>query len=224
MAETSDTAETPSIASRLPTELWLLVFERDDVLTYRDLKRLSRVDKRFHEIEKSHSLDDALFRSPPPAKPVEKGDPVRFHPVLNEASLVCTGVEDAHVYIRGKKDDDDSSPFVSVGDFPCVNEFATSPACKVVAVAMGGKPVARNASGVTVLDVVKASAAMWKSKPDTDHLLSISDWLLEGDPELDMREVTWRDTLGDHCFWEGMDKARCVKTGVVVLTPQWFGS
>ncbi|GAA5825450.1 hypothetical protein JCM11251_006989 [Rhodosporidiobolus azoricus] len=214
----------PAAALRLSTEIWIEIFERDE-LTYQDLKRLTRVCKRFHEIEKHHPLDHRLFRSPPPANPIEKDQSVRFHPVLNDTSLVCTSLEDANVYLRNKQDED-GSPFVPVATFPCVNEFATSPACKIVAIKMGGKPVARNSGGVTVKDVVEASAAMWTSKPDEMTLFSMADWLFEecGADEVDIDEVTWRDTLGDHCFWEGMEGARCTKKGVVWLIPQWFGS
>jgi hypothetical protein len=47
---------------------------------------------------------------------------------------------------------------------------------------------------------------------------------LQRDPEATPQSVTWRDTLGDHCFWEGMDDAKVVKPDWVRLYPKWFGS
>ncbi|GAA5893820.1 hypothetical protein JCM6882_003103 [Rhodosporidiobolus microsporus] len=197
----------------LSTDLWLLIFE-DEGLQYDDYKRLKRVCKSFYELEKSHSLDDRLFRSPPPIQPVEKGDTIRFHPAFDELDLVCSTVEDAFAdRYYGKEETPD------VFALPVMKEFATSPACRRVYVPMGGEALAENPSGVTVEDVLHACAEMWRSQPDGETCA----WIARLE-RIDPSKVTCRDMLVDHCFYEGMLPASVLREDFVSLNVRPFGS
>lgn len=157
----------------------------------------------------SPKLDKRLFRSPPPATRLEPGNTVAFHPALDRTNLVCTSLSDAYVFVPKP-----------VTDYSCVNDYATSPACTTLSLMMGSNPIVRNPLGVTVLDVIKRCVKMWTSKPPLERALQVVEW----EEEARVEEVTWRDTLGDHCFWEGMESAKVAKQDWVRLYPKWFGS
>jgi hypothetical protein len=112
---------------------------------------------------------------------------------------------------------------ISVASFPCTNEYATSPAASTVRIEMAdGISVVKNA-GVTVLDVVKACIKKWSSAPPEwiaeDVAETISSWM-----PMDTEKVRWKDTLFDHCFYEGMQSATAINSKVVSLIPHGFGS
>jgi hypothetical protein len=149
--------------------------------------------------------------------------------------------------IDGGEDDEDKGYYVvKVEDLSCFNEYATSPPSREIIWQMGGKPHVENPLGVTVKDAVVAAVKMWSSAPDVGVRESFVEMfdpkLFEGDSDEEdfeklMREefaeavglapgqkLTWRHTLGDHCFWEGMESARVLRSDVVALEPRWFGS
>ncbi|BGP18240.1 hypothetical protein JCM10213_007869 [Rhodosporidiobolus nylandii] len=223
MQSSTDTcAPTQPPALRVPADVWFVVLERNE-LSYADLKRFSRVCKRFHEYEQDPSLDIRLFRSPPVDK-LKKGQSVAFHLALDKTNLVCTSVDDARVFIADASEKNGYRA-VRVVDYPCADEYATSPASTVVTVNMGKGVAVVKDSGVTVRDVVEASATMWSSKPPLYIREEIAEMYLPLDPDYDLDTVTWRDTLGDHCFYEGMNLATVPRAdGVVVLHPHGFGS
>ncbi|BGP18198.1 asparagine-linked glycosylation protein [Rhodosporidiobolus nylandii] len=212
-------AEPPAL--RLPDDVWFAVLERKE-LDYTDLKRFSRVCKRFQAYEQSATFDSRLFRSPPSDKPLKVGDHVDFHPAFQHINLVCTSTEDAFwMYGDEKKEKDEDG--VPHGWLFLKKEFATSPAAKFVYIGMGGEVLAHNDSGVTVFDVVKATAEMWSSELDEDV---VGDFVGHyGEDVFDGEEkMTWRDTLLDHCFYEGMDSAAVMGGGWVRLEVCSFGS
>ncbi|GAA6033795.1 hypothetical protein JCM8097_000345 [Rhodosporidiobolus ruineniae] len=213
-------ATSPALA--LPNEVWLAIFRRKE-LSYFDLKRLSRVCKRFHGFEQSKSLDDLLFRSPPPPLGLHKDTPVVFHPALDKANLVCTTPAEATVFLtrpNGTGKDGADFEAVPIVDYPCADEYATSPAATKVSFYAGGKPIIQNKAGVMVRDVVHRAAKMWSSTPPPEVLLSVDLEGFVGEGET----PNWRHTLGEHCFWEGMDKAKTIQNNWVRLIPRWFGS
>ncbi|GAA6014416.1 hypothetical protein JCM10207_005453 [Rhodosporidiobolus poonsookiae] len=176
--ESSEPAPPPFRAPTKPLapELWLLVFQQK-VLKYGDCKRLERVCKDFKKLIESHSLDDRLFRSPPPALPVKRG-----------------------------------------------TKYATSPASRGVTMDMGAGVVVVRAGGVRVCDVVEAVAKMWSSRPPSYICQEITEEYRSWWPEITPSSITWRHTLGDHCFWEGMQSATVADEDIVFLKPHWFGS
>jgi hypothetical protein len=113
---------------------------------------------------------------------------------------------------------------VPVTNYPCTDEFATSPAVTTVSIMMGSNAIVRNAKGVTVMDVVKRCAKMWASKPPMEVAEQVAEDMMGWDPDATSESVTWLDTLGDHRFWEGMQSAIVAKPDWVRLRPQWFGS
>lgn len=80
-----------------------------------------------------------------------------------------------------------------------------------------------NASGVTVLDVVKSCVEKWSSAPPfwiaEDIAETMSSWC-----ETKVEDVIWEDTLFDRRFYEGMREAVGVREGVVKLVAHSFGS
>ncbi|BGP18264.1 hypothetical protein JCM10213_007895 [Rhodosporidiobolus nylandii] len=219
---TDPSAPTQPSALRIPDDVWFVVLERNE-LSYADLKRFSRVCKRFHEYEQDPSLDTRFFRSPPVDK-LEKGQSVTFHPALDKTNLVCMSVDDASIFVDDASEKNGYRD-VRVVDYPCADEYATSPASKIVSLNMGEGVAVVKDSGVTVRDVVEASATMWSSKPPLYIREEIAEMYLPLDPDYDLDTVTWRDTLVDHCFYEGMNLATVPRAdGVVVLHPHGFGS
>ncbi|GAA6014365.1 hypothetical protein JCM10207_005437 [Rhodosporidiobolus poonsookiae] len=206
-------SRSPSEA--LPIELWLLIFE-DKGLAYGDYKRIERVCKDFRKLLQSHSLDDRLFRSPLPAQPVKRGTKVTFHPALDRANLVCSSTQDAHVFINAPGEKHGFKP-VSILDYPCAVEYATSPSSRKIKMNMGAGVEVANKEGVKVRDIVEATPKMWSSRPPNYIRQQVVAQLSIWDPELKAADLTWRDTLGDHCFWEGMRSASVASEDEVLL-------
>ncbi|GAA5986821.1 hypothetical protein JCM5350_005252 [Sporobolomyces pararoseus] len=141
-------------------------------------------------------------------------------------------------------EEEDGYRVVKVKDLAAFNEHATSPPCREIVWEMGGQPRVSNPGGVTVGDAVKAAVNMWSSDPGAGvrEELAMALGLSEESEEVDemsriVREKmlesmgmvpgdnpTWIHTLGDHCFWEGMELAEVRKSDVVVLVPHGFGS
>ncbi|GAA6017659.1 hypothetical protein JCM10207_001240 [Rhodosporidiobolus poonsookiae] len=187
----------------LPVELWLPIF-RDNKLAYGNYKSLQR----------SHSFDNRLFRSPPPAQPVEPGYKVAFHPVFDIADLICFSPKNVYSFLAKQSHDSCNIDFVR--DFPCTTEYATLPAGRIVTMKMGnGVKVARQ-EGVRVCDVVEAVAELWRICED---LAQVHSW----GPQTDTSDICWMDTLFDQCFWEGLRSATVVKTDKVLLRKCGFG-
>ncbi|GAA5874531.1 hypothetical protein JCM8547_002186 [Rhodosporidiobolus lusitaniae] len=234
-----------------PNEVWFDMLEQEN-LGYIDLKRFGRVCKHFHKLEQDKALDHVLFRAPPPDPPVNQGQSVRFHPALDLANLVCTTVEEATFFVSlpkaknkeasppksgsnndeppesGSNDDEkNETVFVPITRYSCIYDFATFPAATSVSIRKGSNLIASNPSGVTVLDVVKRVVKMWTSVVPEE--VRYSAMMSLGEEEMEWKGVSfetirWRDTLGDHCFCEGMEMVQAVRENYVRLTPRWFGS
>ncbi|GAA6017642.1 hypothetical protein JCM10207_001233 [Rhodosporidiobolus poonsookiae] len=227
MSDSSD-SESPKPAPppfRAPTrplapELWLLVFQQKE-LKHSDYKRLERVCKDFKKLIESHSLDDRLFRSPPPAQPVKRGTKVVFHPALSIANLVCTSTKDAYVFINSPSEEDGYKE-ASILDYPCADEYATNPSSRKIKMHMGAGVKASNKEGVKVRDVIEAVAKMWSSHPPDYVREQVVEANWDWNPDAKVADVTWLDTLSDHRFWEGMQSARVTSEDEVLLEHHWF--
>ncbi|BGP01861.1 putative DNA mismatch repair protein [Rhodotorula toruloides ATCC 204091] len=182
-------------ALTLPSEIWLRVL-RLPTLDYADLKRFSRTIRRFHELEKSPSLDLKLFRQPfDPANPLKAGQPVRFHPVLGVTWLSRPDLDEADIMVFPKSrkrnleeadepmegaepsvNDDKSDTGFDGGvrhykplDLPVSAEYATSPPCTKVIFLAGTGPVMADKRGVRVRSVIEAVTSMWASPASAEH-------------------------------------------------------
>ncbi|GAA5854548.1 hypothetical protein JCM3766R1_002117 [Sporobolomyces carnicolor] len=204
----------------LPDEVLLLIL-REPSLTYNDLKRVSRVSMRLHSLEQDESLDLKLFRKHLPAPSssstddqivlCKRGVEVKNHPILDRADLTADDLDEADVFGLDN---------VFLSDLACYHEMATSPPCRVLNFAMGGRPRARNETGVTVEDAIVTAVEMWD-----EELNEIDERLYFDDPFSDEgRAHTWRDLLGDHCCWEGVREVTVIEPDVVSLRPESFGS
>jgi len=151
-----------------------------------------------------------------------------------------------------KQDDEsDGCKWLKITDLACYNEFATSPPCRSLRWELGANPHVKNDQGVTVKDAVEATVKMWttevpahvrsswermnssgrdfesgleEEKMDEAALQAYKKKYKEDtgiDPD---KKLQWRETLGDHSFWEGMDEARAIGVDSVRLVPKWFGS
>ncbi|GAA5969050.1 hypothetical protein JCM3765_005279, partial [Sporobolomyces pararoseus] len=158
-----------------------------------------------------------------------------------------TGSEETEEGEEEDGEEDNGYRVIKVKDVAAFNEYATSPPCREIVWEMGGKPRISNPRGVTVRDAVVAAVEMWSSEPgeevreqlamslgigpyseeteDEDEAYRIvKEELIESMGMAPGQKLTWRHTLGDHCFWEGMEFARARNSDVVVLVPRWFGS
>ncbi|GAA5899963.1 hypothetical protein JCM5296_001927 [Sporobolomyces johnsonii] len=100
----SATASAPAVL-KLPDELLLSILARPQ-LGYRDLKRFSRVCRRFHAVEQTTALPDLqdkgldykLFREGPAQRQVKEGYEVTSHPVFDVLFLTTSG-DEAMIYL-----------------------------------------------------------------------------------------------------------------------------
>ncbi|BGP33882.1 hypothetical protein JCM10296v2_005688 [Rhodotorula toruloides] len=182
-------------ALTLPSEIWLRIL-RLPTLVHADLKRFSRTCRRFHELEKSPSLDLKLFRQPfDAANPLKAGQPVYLHPVLDVTWLSCPDLDEADIMVFPKarkrnleeadepkegvdpSDNDDESDTGSDGgvrhykplDLPVAAEYATSPPCTKVIFLAGTGPFMADQRGVRVRSVIEAVTSMWASPASAEH-------------------------------------------------------
>ncbi|GAA5860208.1 hypothetical protein JCM1840_002820 [Sporobolomyces johnsonii] len=162
----SATASAPAVL-KLPDELLLSILARPE-LGYRDLKRFSRVCRRFHAVEQDKVLDYKLFREGPAQRQVKEGCEVTSHPVFDVLFLTTSG-DEAMIYLsptpesrimliheacirryRHFLEDDEMSGEegrAGGGDaalktitLPCASEYATSPASLRLRFAMAAEP------------------------------------------------------------------------------------
>ncbi|BGP50166.1 hypothetical protein JCM10450v2_006077 [Rhodotorula kratochvilovae] len=242
VAATSTASEPPAL--RLSTDSWLIVLNRRE-LSYFDLKRFSRVCKRFHSLEQDSHLDSRLFRRGYPADfprwgprdhPLKKGSHVAFHPVLHLTSLSRPDLDEADITVFSRSGDDNDDRCYKPLDLPVAAEYATSPPCAKLVFLAGTAPVIADARGVRVRSVIEAVTSMWVSPAPAEFKFQImmergmGMGALEGDVDEAREEqladelddlTTW-DTLGDSTFWAGMKSAKCVADGVVELAPNDF--
>jgi len=149
-----------------------------------------------------------------------------------------------------EEDKDDGCKWLKITDLACYDEYATSPPCRSLRWEMGGNPLVKNDQGVTVEDAVVAASQMWSSECPPQVIANWKRGNSQRDFEWGLKEkkldkvalkafkqkykedtgidpdkkLQWRETLGDHSFWEGMDEARVVGADSVPLVPKWFGS
>ncbi|GAA6037321.1 hypothetical protein JCM8097_008510 [Rhodosporidiobolus ruineniae] len=216
--QSTEPIASPALA--LPNEVWLAIFRRKE-LSYFDLKRLSRVCKRFHGFEQSKSLDDLLFRSPPPNKPVKRGSPVRFHPTLNMTNLVCTDLELAIAIWRWEEEDKNKDASFRAA---LSREYATSPSTTVLEIAVADGVYIDKKKGITVLDVVEACVTMWSSQPDHETAREILEIHLSWRPKAKLEDINWFHWLYEHNGYTGLRSAEVISDGCVGLRMDSFDS
>ncbi|GAA5964613.1 hypothetical protein JCM3765_007641 [Sporobolomyces pararoseus] len=118
---TTATGSTP-VALKLPDETWLQILK--ELETYKQLKDAGRICRKMQNFIKGSDFDEALFRSPPPVKPLRKGGSIELHPILDLTEGIFDKLEDARIFAY------DVDKEYSPRDYPSIleNEFATSPA------------------------------------------------------------------------------------------------
>ncbi|GAA5999255.1 uncharacterized protein JCM10292_001704 [Rhodotorula paludigena] len=232
--------KTPALA--LPVDLWLLFLDRE-AMSYFDLKRFSRVCKRFHQLEQNPHLDSRLFRrgctgfkQRPRVHECRKGQTVRFHPVLHLTWLSRPDLQEAEILVFSTL----SKTATKTEGADDGSEAEDNDADVGLVFVAGWNPVIADSAGVRVRSVIEAVTSMWAS-PASDEAKMMAldsrgdpaDFALEGvDPgEVDAAsEKMWNeidgmsmwDTLGDNTFWAGMRSARCIEDGKVALQPNEF--
>ncbi|GJN92941.1 hypothetical protein Rhopal_005985-T1 [Rhodotorula paludigena] len=175
-------------------------------MSYFDLKRFSRVCKRFHQLEQNPHLDSRLcrrgctgFKQRPRVHECRKGQRVRFHPVLHLTWLSRPDLQEAEILVfstTGKTateaegaDDDGSSEASDADDgvrnyhpldLPVGAEYATSPPCSQLVFVAGWNPVIADSRGVKVRSVIEAVTSMWASPASEEAKMMALD--SRGDP------------------------------------------
>ncbi|GAA5874711.1 hypothetical protein JCM1840_000411 [Sporobolomyces johnsonii] len=166
----------------LPDELFLLILARPE-LDYCDLKRFSRVCRRFHAVEKDKALDYKLFRKGPAQPQVKQGYEATVHLMVDQIHDAIMGLWPkprsvkemirALPIISSEDESDDDEELAGgegkdggadeEGDLRTLwdSEYATSPAFIRLD---AGPYVASNPLGVTVRDVVVAEAELCTMK------------------------------------------------------------
>jgi hypothetical protein len=178
----SDVVVTRSKGTQVPTEVWLEILSGPH--EYAEFPRILRVCKGFKDILKvrcgsqwkegaranavgaqARRFDGPLFRSPPPAKPIEKGDEIKVHPILGHINCLFTEFKDIEIY-NGPGDD-----YAVVKDLPCIKDFATYPAVKCIRLNFNLMPVKRinSETGVTVKQLLVAFRKQWGAKPPASY-------------------------------------------------------
>ncbi|GAA5988706.1 hypothetical protein JCM5350_001983 [Sporobolomyces pararoseus] len=114
--------DTP-VALKLPDETWIQILK--ELETYKQLKDAGRICKKLQNFIKGSDFDKALFRSPPPVKPLRKGGRTKLHPMLDVTQGIFGSLDDALI-IAYESEKEEYFP----KDYPSIleNEFATSPA------------------------------------------------------------------------------------------------
>lgn len=221
----------------LPNEVWTEILA-DKQLSYYDLKRVASVSKRFkafcqvrliprasRALTESPSLqlpmfDEILFRGTPQAK-LASGTEVKLHPVLEEAGdLIGEKIEHLVLY----PEDYTGVPW-KICELTCASEFATWPTLKSIVLGdyrngnvsscFGAGGTVENASGVTVMDLLKGIASGWAKKDLFENY-----WYLgNGTTHMSHLEALTVDRV-----WAGWDEAKVSKEGKVTLRPHFFDS
>ncbi|GAA5981027.1 hypothetical protein JCM5350_000018 [Sporobolomyces pararoseus] len=155
----------------LPPELLLSVL-LEPQLDYKDLKCISRVCKTLHGIEQDSKLDTKLFRKRLPSRQgdedskevvkVKAGAIVKLHPMPEYVELMPFSINDLQpMFGEGRYEPSESSKMI---DFPCMNEYATSPPSRrIVWKGLDPKTILETTSknGVTVKQVLVDHVKYW---------------------------------------------------------------
>ncbi|GAA6037329.1 hypothetical protein JCM8097_008514 [Rhodosporidiobolus ruineniae] len=213
----------------------------------RSASRFSRGKKGLPPWDKGldHVRSNPLFRTPPPAVPIDRRHGVQPHPVFrwvkSSFRLVVTDIKHADIWVHRRHRPEWESRRLRAASLPVMKDFATFPATREVVLHfspaityVNTSITVKNPSGVTILDVLKASTKLWSSAPPPSVALatrqSINDGMLRNIKyypdydELSKKPVTWYDALLDHVFFEGWCEVKVVRKDRVRFSARYFGS
>ncbi|GAA6060204.1 hypothetical protein JCM10212_002283 [Sporobolomyces blumeae] len=148
---------SPSLALRLPAEIWFMILNQ---LDYAQLRKAARICKTFQQADASFvqrtsqasQLDAVLFRLPPPQPPLRRDSKISLHPMLSNMPFLFEKLDEADARF-----DECMSPV----DYPAtLDEYVTSPAStKLIVQQMADKPyTVKDPRGVTVKQLLVANA------------------------------------------------------------------
>ncbi|BGP41837.1 hypothetical protein JCM10450v2_005904 [Rhodotorula kratochvilovae] len=160
--DASCATRSSSKAVLLPDEVWLLIASN---LEYGSLKSLERTCKRLNKLTKDKSLDRVLFRTKAAKCKSSTGASIALHPMLY--AIEYADIRGSMQICRLDEDDEIEQTFDPYA-IPAVDEFATSPACSKIKVAILSEFKVKDvevvqAGGVTIRRLFHEMEAFWKN-------------------------------------------------------------
>ncbi|GAA6017611.1 hypothetical protein JCM10207_001223 [Rhodosporidiobolus poonsookiae] len=199
-------AARPSIAPSTPSGRFLR--------TFRGPKPLPPWDRTVDSCR-----PQPLFRTPPPSS-IPPRTSIRPHPIFDSFELIDADLRRMTAFLDRRAPQSAKFAgyrFLRVARLPVAGDFATSPAVRQIELVFKGiVTAAENPQGVTVLDVMQASARLWASKPPLPVAEEVASVYNSHPLQLELyrpEEITWQHALFDHRFFEGFQEVDLVKSG-----------
>lgn len=148
-----------------------------------------------------------MFRAKPPQELVV-GMKVEIHPLLHATNCLFYGKDAVtkRTWMTGV-------PERTAFKYPAIDEFATSPACRLMYLRVGCEAPAKVSApnGITVGRLLRSLGRFWGSKPPEDVARDYVDGYM------DIKDVRWRTTLGRGMVWTDWRKAFVQKKGPSIV-------
>lgn len=173
-------------------------------------------------------LSNPSFRLPPSPLPLPKGTPIVVHPAFHGFEELVTTAEtrDVVVSIAYEQSTSLRTQRLRAARLPFARDYATAPAARKVTLSMAGYDIpVSNPTGVTVLNVMEASARHWRKRPSR-LLAQVTADSLNAEMQLSRawgwlpEEVDLFDLLGKRVFFQGWESAKVVSADEVRLTAE----